>query len=434
MAPKDDMVYMCTKCAKGTSWIISTRLAQQPKCKYCNTAWPKKATKREPKKKREVAIQEAPRPQRQKSGKPPWRSEQENKDGVPAAVRTLYENLSKSGDPGDKAAVAAILKCHPTLQAQPAEAVPLAIRKLYETLSKSGDKADKTAMAAILKCHPSLRAAVAEKPDSRTLLGKMADLDAKKQAQVLKVYKLSEETKKANAQLVALCTQIEETRTALTVSLAQSQGIVAEDFATCVKAYHNASEKDVECWPPGEKTEMEKMHSEWAAAAKIAEEKHRLFVQRGRHLQALRPSGANRLQPYGAARPSGPVMGYGTGELLPGVAEAEAAEAAAATAADGATQATQEYAKGTGKPIGQVPAGTVSPSTPPAATAAAAEVAPGGEEEENDDDLDEDGDHGMVAVGGDGDDAEAAKHEAMDQILADATKAAKDAREALSHS
>jgi len=373
MAPKNDAIYVCKHCTEQKSWIVASRLEKNPKCKYCQKPWPKKPQQHPPRAaERDAATQQPPQKRStRRLGKPPWKKEaaEEEQPSVPEAVRTLYNMFKEKGD----------------------------------TL----------AMDIIAKEHPALEEAMPSKATTKSLLGKLTTLDGQKQAVALKIYKLTEEIGKERDKLASCCSQIEEIRTHLTITLASEQGIVVASFEHSVQACTNASEEDMQAWPEGEKERMQDLHKEWEKAARESQQKHRLFLQHGMHLQAARPraTGGNRVAPYGSvAAGRGPFKAFG----LPPVDEEEDPAAAE-------QEATQQYGPG-GVPV----AGQLSAPGSPGATSVLAiserAVIPGA--------LDADGD---VVVGAalDADDkAEQSKKQALEQIVADAERAAKAAKTA----
>jgi len=368
MAPKHDEIYVCKHCTKQTSWILASRVEKNPKCKYCHKPWPKETQQRP----NVAATQQEPQIRsKRRSGKPPWKqeAEEEMQPSVPEAVRTLY-NMFK-------------------------------------------EKGDKAAMEIIAKEHPALEEALPSKATTKSLLGKLTTLDGQKQAIALKIFKLTEEIGKERDKLAVCFSQIEEIRTHLTITLASEQGIVVASFEHSVQACANASEEDMQAWPSGEKERMQDLHKEWEKAARESQQKHRLFLQHGMHLQASRPrlSGGNRVAPYGsAAESAGPIKAFGLAQ------DAEEADPVKAE-----LELTQKYG-----PAGLAVLGLPSaPGSPGATTVLATSErsnSPGG--------PDADGDVDVGAALDFEDKAEQSKKQALEQIFADAERAAKAAKSA----
>jgi len=369
MAPKSDDVYVCKHCTKQKSWIVASRVEKNPKCKYCNKPWPKEPQQRPPRAaERDAPTQQPPQKRSaRRTGKPPWKKDivEEEQPSVPEAVRTLY-NMFK-------------------------------------------EKGDKMAMEIIAKEHPALEEALPSKATTKSLLGKLTTLDGQKQAVALKIFKLTEEIGKERDKLAACCSQIEEIRTHLTITLASEQGIVVASFEHSVQACTNASEEDMRAWPEGEKERMQDLHKEWEKAARESQQKHRLFLQHGMHLQAARPrgTGGNRVAPYGsAAVGSGPIKAFG----LPPV-EADEEE----------VDTTQRYGPG-GVPVVGLPLAPGSPGEASVVAVSERAVIPGV--------LDADGVVVEGAAPDAEDKAEQSKKQALVQIVADAERAAKAAKSA----
>ena len=144
-------------------------------------------------------------------------------------------------------------------------------------------------------------------------------------------------------------------------------------------------------------------------AARESQQKHRLFLQHGMHLQAARPrtSGGSRVAPYGSvAVGSGPIKAFG----LPPADEDEVG-----------LETTQQYGPG-GVPVAGLPSAPTSPGAASVVAVSERAVVPGA--------LVADGDVVADAALDAEDKAEQSKKQALEQIVADAERAAKAAKSA----
>jgi len=318
--PKNVQVLVCGKCKDRTSWIRATRRDKQPQCRFCKGNWPKTPVI--------------------------YRAEDDS----------AGDGRAQSAPPSSSGRVSTVAPWNRAQGKSNAseEEVPECIRALHASLLEAGDS---KAAANIEVHYPSLKDKSVKSLPTTGLFARLTKLDKDKANLATRIVKLADEKKKAEADLVAVFSDLYEVRAALQTRL-HDQGFVPAPFQDASKAFGGGV--DTSQWRPEDTRQLLDIHTLWGESARQAEQHRSTFLAVGARLQqryngpAPGTAPGARVCPYGGVRTDQAECRHEEQELRAEEvqAEHEAAEAAGALMAESgaaaavggnALAATQDY-------------------------------------------------------------------------------------------